>query len=80
MPPTSSPKPHKTYEELVSLLKSRGMIIPDEERARRKFAQIGYYRLSVFWYPCRAAKEKLTSMDIILRIHFQAFLRVLKQR
>ena len=32
------------------------MIIPDEERARRKLAQIGYYRLSGFWYPCRKGK------------------------
>lgn len=32
------------------------MIIPDEERAKRKLSQIGYYRLSGFWYPCRKIK------------------------
>jgi abortive infection bacteriophage resistance protein len=32
------------------------MIIPDEGRAKRKLAQIGYYRLSDFWYPCRKGK------------------------
>lgn len=32
------------------------MIIPDEGRAKRKLAQIGYYRLSGFWYPCRKGK------------------------
>lgn len=32
------------------------MIIPDEEKAERKLAQIGYYRLSGFWYPCRKGK------------------------
>ncbi|MBI5557208.1 MAG: Abi family protein [Deltaproteobacteria bacterium] len=52
----SPPKPHKTYSELVSLLKQRGMTVPDEERAKRKLAQIGYYRLSGFWYPCRKGK------------------------
>lgn len=29
------------------------MIIDDREWAERKLAQIGYYRLSGFWYPCR---------------------------
>ena len=46
-------KPHKSYSELVSLLESRGMIIPDKQRAERKLSQIGYYRLSGFWHPCR---------------------------
>lgn len=32
------------------------MIIPDEKRAERKLSQIGYYRLSGFWYPCRKGK------------------------
>lgn len=50
------PKPHQTYTELVRRLKERGMIIPDEERAKRKLSQIGYYRLSGFWYPCRKGK------------------------
>lgn len=49
----SPPKPHKNYPELVKLLQSRGMIIPDRNRAQRKLSQIGYYRLSGFWYPCR---------------------------
>ena len=26
---------------------------PDPQRAARKLSQIGYYRLSGFWYPCR---------------------------
>lgn len=29
------------------------MKISDRERATRKLSQIGYYRLSGFWYPCR---------------------------
>lgn len=47
------PKPHQTYLQLVEKLERRGMIIPDRERAERKLAQIGYYRLSGFWFPCR---------------------------
>ena len=49
-------KPHFEYHELVTRLKERGMIIPDEARAIRKLSQIGYYRLSGFWYPCRRPK------------------------
>lgn len=29
------------------------MIVPDPKRAQRKLAQVGYYRLSGFWFPCR---------------------------
>lgn len=71
---TPSPtKPHKTYPELVDLLKKRGMIIPDEDRAKRKLSQIGYYRLSGFWYPSRIGqvdangeyvKDKMTNLPV----------------
>lgn len=46
-------KPFKDYQELVQLLRDRGMDIPDEVRAIRKLSQVGYYRLSGFWYACR---------------------------
>jgi len=42
---------------MVDLLKSRGMIISDRDRAKRKLSQIGYYRLSGFWFPCREVKK-----------------------
>ncbi|MCW5206569.1 Abi family protein [Desulfobulbus sp. F5] len=56
MPSPPAVKPHLEYSELVARLKERGMIIPDEARAIRKLSQIGYYRLSGFWYPCRCPK------------------------
>jgi abortive infection bacteriophage resistance protein len=56
MPPSYTTKPHLELPQLVERLKSRGMIIPDEDRAVRKLSQIGYYRLSGFWYPCRRPK------------------------
>jgi abortive infection bacteriophage resistance protein len=52
-PPLSPPKPFKTYAELVALLQRRGMTVEDPGRAERKLSQVGYYRLSGFWYPCR---------------------------
>ncbi len=59
MPYISPTKPHRSYKELVALLEKRGMIIPDKQRAERKLSQIGYYRLSGFWYPCRQVKTGL---------------------
>lgn len=47
------PKPFKTYTELVALMRQRGMQIDDLARAERKLMQIGYYRLSGYWYVCR---------------------------
>ncbi|MGR2884552.1 Abi family protein [Vibrio vulnificus] len=46
-------KPFKEYDELVSSLSENGMTISDADRAIRKLSQVGYYRLSGFWYPCR---------------------------
>jgi len=65
MPQLSPPKPHRTYPDLVALLESRGMIIPDKARAERKLSQIGYYRLSGFWYPCREIKKDQAGQYII---------------
>ena len=52
-----SSKEFRDYECLVDLLIGRGMIVPDRDRAIRKLSQIGYYRLSGFWYPCREGKK-----------------------
>ncbi|CAI09476.1 conserved hypothetical protein [Aromatoleum aromaticum EbN1] len=48
------PKPFKSYAELVALLRGRGMAVTDAGRAERKLGQVGYYRLSGYWYVCRA--------------------------
>lgn len=49
----NSTKKFCDYDELANLLQTRGMAIEDLERAKKKISQIGYYRLSGFWYPCR---------------------------
>lgn len=58
-------KPFKTYEELVGLMLSRGMHVPDSENATRKLAQVGYYRLSGFWYPCRTIELSPSGRPVI---------------
>ncbi len=44
-------KPYKTPNELVQLLKSRGLSISDYEKAIHYLEHIGYYRLSAYMYP-----------------------------
>lgn len=45
------PKPAKTVEEHVDLLKARGLVIPDEVRAKRYLRFVGYYRLAAYCKP-----------------------------
>lgn len=44
-------KTYSTPQELVRLLKLRGMDIGDEERGKHYLSHIGYYRLSAYMYP-----------------------------
>ena len=44
-------KTYSTPQELVQLLKTRGMEITDEEKAQYYLSHIGYYRLSAYMYP-----------------------------
>lgn len=57
MTPKKPLKPHKSYTELANLLESRGMVVGDKSRVERKLAQVGYYRLSGYWYTCREIKK-----------------------
>jgi len=58
------PKPYHTYPQLITLLENRGMQIHDKVRAERKISQVGYYRLSGYWYPCRILSRKANG-DVI---------------
>lgn len=41
----------KTLDQQISLLKSRGMIISDIEKAKEVLLDVGYYRLGFYWFP-----------------------------
>ena len=36
-------KVHKEYDELIDLLLSRGMDVPDRDHAIKKISQVGYW-------------------------------------
>ena len=40
-----------TLDEQIDLLRSRGMIISDEEKAKEVLFDVGYYRLGFYWFP-----------------------------
>lgn len=40
-----------TLEEQIRLLRSRGMEINNEEKAKEVLSDIGYYRLGFYWFP-----------------------------
>lgn len=50
---TQNAKEWKSYEEQIEILRSRDMIIDDEEEAKRLLVFVGYYRLSGYSYPFR---------------------------
>ena len=70
-----------TYSEQISLLKKRGLIIPDEARAERYLQQISYYRLSAYFLPYQKNKDKFNDgveFDQILETYkFDRELRLL---
>ncbi|MFI6171408.1 Abi family protein [Nocardia sp. NPDC051052] len=47
---TSYDKPFKTHSQQLELLRERGMHIADKAAAMRALRNIGYYRLSGYWY------------------------------
>ena len=56
MPPYD--RPWKAFEEQIDLLKSRGMIIDEQDSALHYLKNLGYYRLSAYWYPFRSFELK----------------------
>ena len=71
-----------TYEEQLHLLESRGLSIPDRERALHWLRRKGYFRLSAYFLPFKIAGTDLyisgsTFTDIIKLYKFDAHLRLL---
>lgn len=51
-------KTAQSPEQLINLLKSRGLQINDEAKAKETLQYIGYYRFSGYAYPFLADKQK----------------------
>lgn len=75
-------KPFLEYSDMLALLKQRKMAIKDDIYATKKLSQIGYYRLSGFWYVARnqSSEDFLpgTNFDSICELYiFDKKLRIL---
>lgn len=76
-------KPAKTFEEQCDILISRGMEVPDKERAIYYLSHINYYRLEAYWLPFEVSREphqfsKQANFDVILNHYvFDRQLRLL---
>lgn len=68
----SPAKPFKAYHDLIRLLKTRGMIFHDKNKAIRHLSQISYYR---FWSVCRKIERDghhhaVLHIDDVLKLYF----------
>src|SRR5690606_21398478 len=77
-------KPSFTIEQQISLLRERGLHIPDENRTKRYLSNIGYFRLSAYTRPFYQPNTSThtfienTAFDDILRLYvFDRELRLL---
>lgn len=47
-----------TYAAQLQQLKDRGLLVPNQAKALHLLEAVSYYRLSGYWYPLLADKEK----------------------
>lgn len=52
-----------TIEEQIEILRSHGIIIKDEEKAKEILHDIGYYRLGFYFFPFEKTYPKATNRD-----------------
>lgn len=70
-------------DEQISLLRQRGMIIDNEDKAKEVLSDVGYYRLGFYWfpfersYPCKVGRthefREGTNFDDIVRLYYFDF-------
>jgi len=72
-------KPWKSFDEQLSLLEGRGLIIDNKTAARNYLERIGYYRLSGYWYPFRKVDQERSQKRLNLFLdhsHFEDAVRL----
>ncbi|MBO4333292.1 MAG: Abi family protein [Paludibacteraceae bacterium] len=81
-----------SFDEQIHLLRSRGVVIKDEKKAKEYLSDIGYYRLGFYMHPfektypavdsrrCHIVKEGTTIEDIVALYYFDFDLRLILDR
>jgi abortive infection bacteriophage resistance protein len=66
-------KPALTFDKQIELLESRGLIVPDRDRAANYLSNINYYRLSAYMLPLKVSDADVfiegTTFDDVLRLY-----------
>ncbi len=77
-------KEYRTAEELIAVLKKKGLTIEDEAKAINYICNIGYYRLKAYFYPLyqepkykHLFKVKATFGNVMNMYRFDRKLRIL---
>lgn len=78
-----SKKKATTVVEQIEKLKSRGMIIEDEEKAKEYLLDIGYFRLGFYWFPFEKTYPRKknrnhimkdnTNLDYVIKLYYFDF-------
>ena len=69
--PLQYSKPWLSLPEQLDLLKSRGLLVNDDNAATECLHRNGYYRLSAYWYPFREIIEGKRSDTFLPDSHFE---------
>lgn len=56
-----------TIDEQIARLRSRGMVIADETRARELLWNLGYYRLGFYWFPMERSYPRRDNRSHLFR-------------
>jgi abortive infection bacteriophage resistance protein len=64
---------HLSFADQVELLKNRGLVVTDDQRAARHLERIGYYRLKSYWFPFRASAPVQQPNGRIINVAGQNF-------
>jgi len=74
----SAVKPFKCIEEQIDILESRGLVIPDKDKAKQILCRYNYYRLSGYTLTLRQNDvfyQGTTFDDVLQLYHFDSELR-----
>jgi abortive infection bacteriophage resistance protein len=63
-------KPYLTISQQIDLVKQRGLIITDEDKASEHLLRIGYYRLSGYWHVFRQRSGATLREEFLDDVYF----------
>lgn len=67
-----------TYQEQLKILKSRGVVVDDDEQCLDLLKQVRYYRLSAYLLPFKNSDSTYRSVNILQIIHIYQFDQLLR--